>query len=513
MGTKYSSNSASGYNSTPPADNGSTSESNKVKWSTIKDKLADPLKDLADTINSELATHFDNGPNSYSTNQTLDSTHYNQVNEVYGSGVTITLTDAATLGAGWFTDIVSTDTANGITLARATGSDTINGVAANSYILPMQHHRVTVNNAANGFLVSKSYARFYKGADVASASALPVLTDGNYFDVTGTTTVTSINSLGVGTVIKLHFDDALTLTHHATDLVLPGGANITTAAGDEFEFTEYASGDWRCTGYALASGKAIATSSSDIQTFTSSGTWTKPAGFPSTARVQVRLWGGGGSGGAASSTEYCGGGGGGSFIERWLGLSTLGATETVTVGSGGAGVTSGSGNAGGNSTFGSYLTAYGGGGGGMHSVGGGGGGGGGLLGAGSTATDSFGAAGGAPVAQVGSFAGGDGGDGSSSGADGNPSIHGGGGGGGGGNSGSGGDGGTSVYAGGGGGGAGSSGNGAGGVALLAGGGGDGANDPNDGGDGTQPGGGGGGISGTGTSGSGGDGLCVVIVFR
>ena len=31
-----------------------------------------------------------------------------------------------------------------------------------------------------------------KGADVASATALPVLTDGNYFDVTGTTTVTSI---------------------------------------------------------------------------------------------------------------------------------------------------------------------------------------------------------------------------------------------------------------------------------------------------------------------------------
>ena len=97
-----------------------------------------------------------------------------------------------------------------------------------------------------------------KGADVASATALPVLTDGNYFDVTGTTTVTSINTTGgAGTLIKLHFDGALILTHHATDLILPSGANITTAAGDEAEFVEYASGDYRCTSYTKADGRAL----------------------------------------------------------------------------------------------------------------------------------------------------------------------------------------------------------------------------------------------------------------
>ena len=97
-----------------------------------------------------------------------------------------------------------------------------------------------------------------KGADVVSATALPVLTDGNYFDVTGTTTVTSINTTGgAGTLIKLHFDAILILTHHATDLILPGGANITTAAGDEAEFVEYASGDYRCTSYTKADGRAL----------------------------------------------------------------------------------------------------------------------------------------------------------------------------------------------------------------------------------------------------------------
>jgi len=38
---------------------------------------------------------------------------------------------------------------------------------------------------------------------------------------------------------------------------LPGGANITTAAGDEAEFIEYASGDYRCTNYSKASGAAV----------------------------------------------------------------------------------------------------------------------------------------------------------------------------------------------------------------------------------------------------------------
>jgi len=97
-----------------------------------------------------------------------------------------------------------------------------------------------------------------QGADVASATALAVLTDGNYFDVTGTTTITSINTTGgVGTLIKLHFDGALTLTHDATDLILPGGANISTAAGDEAEFIEYATGDYRCTNYSKASGEGV----------------------------------------------------------------------------------------------------------------------------------------------------------------------------------------------------------------------------------------------------------------
>jgi hypothetical protein len=100
--------------------------------------------------------------------------------------------------------------------------------------------------------------RFNKGADVASATVLPLISDGNYFDVTGTVTVTSFADLGgAGTVIILQFDAACILTHHATNLILPTGGNITTAAGDNAIFVNYATGDYRCLSYQRADGTAL----------------------------------------------------------------------------------------------------------------------------------------------------------------------------------------------------------------------------------------------------------------
>jgi hypothetical protein len=101
--------------------------------------------------------------------------------------------------------------------------------------------------------------RWSKGADVASANALTLGNDGNYFDITGTTAITSIATKAAGTHVKLHFDAALTLTHHAVNLILPSGASIAVAAGDEAEFVEYATGQWRCTSYQRAAGKPLAT--------------------------------------------------------------------------------------------------------------------------------------------------------------------------------------------------------------------------------------------------------------
>ena len=65
----------------------------------------------------------------------------------------------------------------------------------------------------------------------------------------------------------------------------------------------------------------------NIQVFTSTGTWTKPAGV---STVYVKVWGGGGGG---FSTSYTMGGGAGGYSE---GLVAVSGNVTVTVGTGGA---------------------------------------------------------------------------------------------------------------------------------------------------------------------------------
>lgn len=70
-----------------------------------------------------------------------------------------------------------------------------------------------------------------KGADIASSATITVPNAGKYFIVTGTTTINLIADSWTGRTFVLKFSGSLTLTH-SSGLILPGAANITTAAGD-----------------------------------------------------------------------------------------------------------------------------------------------------------------------------------------------------------------------------------------------------------------------------------------
>jgi len=94
-----------------------------------------------------------------------------------------------------------------------------------------------------------------KGSDMASGSPT-VPTDGDYFDVTGTTTISAF-VVDANRHFFLQFDGALQLTHNSTDLDLPSEANITTAAGDVAEFFSTGSNDVQCVNYTRANGKAL----------------------------------------------------------------------------------------------------------------------------------------------------------------------------------------------------------------------------------------------------------------
>jgi hypothetical protein len=92
--------------------------------------------------------------------------------------------------------------------------------------------------------------------------------------------------------------------------------------------------------------------------------WTKPTGLKFVV-VEVQ-GGGGGSGGTAVTSAgqgaASGGGGSGGYARKKIAASSLGATETVTVGAAGTAASSGNnaGGTGGNSSFGSHCTGSGG---------------------------------------------------------------------------------------------------------------------------------------------------------
>ena len=107
-----------------------------------------------------------------------------------------------------------------------------------------------------------------------------------------------------------------------------------------------------------------------VDIYTATDTWEKPAG----ARyIRVQVQGGGGAGGgcvatAASSVCAGGGGAGGAYAESYISANAVDSSVTVTVGTGGTGGT-GTGGSGTTSSFGSYVSAAGGAGGGSTGTG------------------------------------------------------------------------------------------------------------------------------------------------
>lgn len=97
-----------------------------------------------------------------------------------------------------------------------------------------------------------------KGADIASATT-PNITSatGNTVHITGTTTITGFATGTAGIRRILIFDGILTFTHNSSSMILPTGANITTAAGDTCVVVSEGSGNWRCTSYQRKDGTSL----------------------------------------------------------------------------------------------------------------------------------------------------------------------------------------------------------------------------------------------------------------
>ena len=101
-------------------------------------------------------------------------------------------------------------------------ADTVAAVASNGDL--------SLDGLGTGGVSIASTLKMTKGGDISSASPLVIDTDGNYFDVTGTTSFAAM-TVEEGNFFMLQFDGILTITH-GSGIELPGGVDLTTAAGD-----------------------------------------------------------------------------------------------------------------------------------------------------------------------------------------------------------------------------------------------------------------------------------------
>jgi len=239
-------------------------------------------------------------------------------------------------------------------------------------------------------LIESDYGKiiFLSGTFTLAITAAATLGSGWYCDV--------MNS-GTGTI---------TIDPNGSETILISGGPQTAPTTITLPYSGSVEGPYNVSGGRLWCSGSVFVFISTIeahgtQRFTSSGSWTAPAGVTS-------IWlsgaaGGGGGGQCAAGGHGAGGGGGGECAVDERYAVVPGAAYTVTVGAGGAGATGGAGDgtAGGNGVFGSGpLRTLVGGGGGISSlaaastIGGAAGGAGGMDGEGGLTTGKVGGSGG-----------------------------------------------------------------------------------------------------------------------
>ena len=215
-------------------------------------------------------------------------------------------------------------------------SAAIQGSVASDGETPMTGNLQMGNNKVTGLAPATTLGdglrleNLIAGADIASASTVTIPLEGNYFKITGTTTIAGFASSKAGRTVWIKFAGSLTLTNSTTFSTLTG-ADVTTQSGDISAWL-FDGTNWICLLYRLAS-----------PTYT--GNYLVVAG-----------------GGAGSGSNIGGGGGGGGGVLPGSFSFVPGTAYTVTVGAGGAASNSaGLGNPGGNSSISGVATAIGGG--------------------------------------------------------------------------------------------------------------------------------------------------------
>ncbi len=121
--------------------------------------------------------------------------------------------------------------------------------------------RQWITNGIDSFITQKDKSTLENAIYEAEGSALAASSTvdlssatGNFLHITGAATISSFGTVTAGARFVLVFDGVCTLTYNATSLILPGTANITTAANDCCMIVSEGSGNWRVVGYFPIAG-------------------------------------------------------------------------------------------------------------------------------------------------------------------------------------------------------------------------------------------------------------------
>ena len=150
MGTRYATILVGGdvpdYGDNSPADDGSQTEANRVKYTTIQTDMGNPLDAGLKAMDAKLLTQTNEGPDIESGTVTLTTADHNTVQECSGTFI-LTLPNPSG-NAGFQTTIKNNGI--GVITVDVDGGANIDG-ALSITIPPNQAHKVYVNNAESAY--------------------------------------------------------------------------------------------------------------------------------------------------------------------------------------------------------------------------------------------------------------------------------------------------------------------------------------------------------------------------
>ncbi|SHF06002.1 hypothetical protein SAMN02745157_1541 [Kaistia soli DSM 19436] len=149
-------------------------------------------------------------------------------------------------------DLVGNKTVDGVTsTVRVPRANITNGASPADIIAVADRATALEGDLAPGARAMRG------GANIASASTINLgAATGDFAAVTGTATISALGTAPAGIERTVYFTGVLILTHSGT-LVLPTGANITTAVGDVAIFRSHGGGAWRCVSFLRATGVSV----------------------------------------------------------------------------------------------------------------------------------------------------------------------------------------------------------------------------------------------------------------